>query len=93
MTESRIAFRLGLLSTAVALLTPPATYAQAICSAPHSSPSLTQSGSIKTLPQGAGWLQVSLFRQQADESFNFSGIISGQRFKYLSGLDINGYNI
>jgi hypothetical protein len=73
MTGSRIAFRLGLLSAAVALFTPPAAYAQAICSAPHSSPSLSQSGSIKTLPPGAGWLQVSVYRQQADESFNHLG--------------------
>jgi len=47
--------------------------AQAVCSAPHSSPTLTQSGSIRTLPRGAGWLQVSLYRQRADQFYNHLG--------------------
>ena len=73
MIESRLTFRLSLLFAAIALFTPSDTIAQAICSAPHSSPSLAQSGSIATLPPGAGWLQVSVYRQQADESFNHLG--------------------
>jgi hypothetical protein len=39
-------------------------------SAPHSSPTLTQSGAIRTLPAGAGWIQLSLYRQRATEFFN-----------------------
>ena len=44
--------------------------AQAICSAPHSSPTLVQSGSINTLPPGSGWLQISFYRQRSDEFYN-----------------------
>lgn len=44
--------------------------AQAVCSAPHSSPTLAQSGSIRTLDVGAGWVQVSLYGQRAVEFFN-----------------------
>lgn len=47
--------------------------AQAICSAPHSSPSLAQGGSIGTLPAGAGWVQLSLYGQNATEAFNPQG--------------------
>jgi hypothetical protein len=43
---------------------------QAICSAPHSSPMLTQSGAIRTLPAGAGWWQVSLYGQESREGFD-----------------------
>lgn len=44
--------------------------AQAICSAPHSSPVLASGGTIETLRPGAGWVQVSAFRQSSDEFFN-----------------------
>ncbi len=47
--------------------------AQAICSAPHSSPMLTQSGAIRTLPAGTGWAQVSLYGQRSSEGFDPSG--------------------
>ena len=46
---------------------------QAICSAPHSSPTLAQSGSIRTLPTGGGWIQLSAYGQRATESFNTNG--------------------
>ena len=46
---------------------------QAICSAPHSSPTLTQSGAIRTLPSGSGWVQLFLYGQNATESFNPRG--------------------
>ncbi len=62
----------AVLSAAV-LTAPVPSRAQAICSAPHSSPSLVQSGSNSLLSPGAGWLQVSLYRQHADESFNHLG--------------------
>ena len=43
--------------------------AQAVCSAPHSSPTLAQSGSISTMPAGAGWLQFSAVGSRATESY------------------------
>ena len=58
------------LALGAALLSPVALAAQAVCSAPHSSPTLAQSGSIETLPAGAGWLQISAYAQNADEFFN-----------------------
>ena len=64
---------------------PAAVRAQAICSAPHSSPSLTQSGAIRTLPQGAGWVQLSLSGQRATESFN----PLGDRQRFLSDSEFD----
>jgi hypothetical protein len=55
------------------LLLPAPGVAQAICSAPHSSPTLAQSGSIRTLPAGAGWIQLSGYGQNAQEFFNPEG--------------------
>lgn len=49
----------------------PATLAaQAICSAPHSSPSLRPSGSLETLEPLTGWVQTALFRQRSTAFFN-----------------------
>lgn len=63
-----------LACAAVALATSPlAARAQAVCSAPHSSPTLAQSGAIETLPAGAGWVQISLYGQRANEFFNHLG--------------------
>ena len=50
-----------------------ALHGQAICSAPHSSPTLAQSGSLSTLPQGGGWIQLSAYGQRADQFFSPSG--------------------
>jgi hypothetical protein len=47
--------------------------AQAICSAPHSSPTMAQSGSLTTLPSGAGWFQVAGYGQQAERFFGPRG--------------------
>lgn len=47
--------------------------AQAVCSAPHSSPVLAQGGTIQTLPPGAGWAQVSAYRQVSGQFFNTGG--------------------
>jgi hypothetical protein len=64
----------ALLASAAALvLVPAASGAQAICSAPHSSPTLAQSGSLQTLPAGAGWIQLSGYGQNAHEFFNPDG--------------------
>ncbi len=46
---------------------------QAICSAPHSSPTLAQSGSLRTLPIGAGWVQAAVYGQRATSFFNPDG--------------------
>ena len=59
--------------SAIALVTPTLGQAQAVCSAPHSSPTLAQSGSIGALPAGAGWVQFSLYRQQATDFYSPSG--------------------
>ena len=58
---------------ALALSMPGTVSAQAFCSAPHSSPTLTQSGAIRTLPAGSGWAQLSLLGQRSHESFNPNG--------------------
>ena len=73
--------RNGLTATALLLgaivLAPQAASAQAVCSAPHSSPMLGQSGSIGTVQQGAGWVQVSVVGSRATESYGpFGGRLS-----------------
>jgi len=67
---------IGLLAGLAALAgAPTATLsAQAICSAPHSSPTLAGTGSLRTLPAGGGWLQVSAYGQRATEFFSPGGI-------------------
>ena len=58
--------RLSSLSgIALAALFPLSHSGQAICSAPHSSPTLAQGGSIGTPPVGGGWAQISLYRQHS----------------------------
>lgn len=59
--------------------------AQAICSAPHSSPTLTQSGAIGALPQGARWLQLSVSGQRATEGFN----PLGERQQMIGGAEFD----
>lgn len=67
--------------------------AQAICSAPHSSPTLAGGGSIGTLPIGTGWWMVSGLHQRSKNIFNSQGdrqpLLAGGRFRtaslYLSG--------
>ena len=64
-------WKLGLVLALIAAPTP--TSGQAICSAPHSSPTLSQSGSLRTLPTGGGWLQLSAYGQRATQFFNPNG--------------------
>ena len=59
---------IALLFGAIAFA-PRAVNAQAVCSAPHSSTTLGHSGSISTMTQGAGWVQVSVVGSRATESF------------------------
>ncbi len=47
--------------------------AQALCSAPHSSPELAGGRGLRTLPQGSGWFQVSGLRQVSDRYFGTGG--------------------
>ena len=58
---------------ALAALFPLSLLGQAICSAPHSSPTLAQGASISTLPVGGGWAQISLYRQRSVDSYNRDG--------------------
>lgn len=63
-----------LLSVVLSLgLVTPRLGAQAVCSAPHSSPGLSGSGSLRTLPPGSGWIQLSGYVQEADTRFTFEG--------------------
>jgi len=66
-------FTCGALSLALAAMIPSPSTGQAICSAPHSSPTLAQSGSLRTLPAGGGWVQVAAYGQQASQFFDPSG--------------------
>ena len=72
------------------LALPLAARAQAVCSAPHSSPMLSQSGAIRTLTPGAGWFQLSVYGQNATESFNPIGdrqpFIAGNQFRTRSAF-------
>lgn len=63
----------GLAGIALAALFPLSLSGQAVCSAPHSMPTLSQGGSIATLPPGGGWAQVSLHRQRALSFYNQNG--------------------
>lgn len=66
---------------------------QAICSAPHSSPTLAGGGGIGTLPAGTGWIMASLLRQSSTTIFNNlterQQFLANGRFRttsiYLSG--------
>ena len=57
----------------VLMAAPAALAAQAICSAPHSSPTLAQGGGIGTLLPGSGAVQISMFNQEADAHFDEFG--------------------
>lgn len=59
-----------ILVAAVLAHLPAGVSAQAICSAPHSSPTLARSGAIRTLPSGAGWVQLSLYGQRSSQGFD-----------------------
>lgn len=71
------------------LFTTSSASAQAICSAPHSSPTLAQSGSLRTLPPGAGWVQASVFGQRATSFFD----ARGDRQPFLADSQFDTYSI
>jgi hypothetical protein len=64
---------LSLSGIALAALLPLSLSGQAFCAGPHSSPSLSQGGSISSLPPGGGWVQLSLYRQRFDQFYNQNG--------------------
>ncbi len=63
----------SLSGIALAALLPLSLSGQIVCSAPHSSPTLAQGGSLGTLPVGGGWAQVSLFRQRSVDFYDRNG--------------------
>ncbi len=83
-------FQAGVVGALCLLLSPLGAGAQAVCSAPHSSPMLSQSGAIGTLEPGAGWFQLSVYGQNATESFNPLGerqsFVAGNRFRTRSAF-------
>jgi hypothetical protein len=60
-------------TVSLSLLAPDSLAGQAICSAPHSSPTLTQTGSLGTLPPGGGWIQISGYGQNTRRFFSPDG--------------------
>jgi hypothetical protein len=62
---------------------------QAICSAPHSSPVLAQGGTIRTLPPGSGWFQVSALRQVSTEFFG----PGGERLPFLGSGRVRTHSV
>ena len=63
----------GLSGLALAALLLLSLSGQAICTGPHSSPTLSQGGSISSLSLGGGWVQLSLYRQCFDQFYNQNG--------------------
>ena len=61
------------LAAAHPIALPAVLGAQAICSAPHSSPTLAAGGSIGTLAPATGWVMVSTLYQGSSASFNSDG--------------------
>ncbi|MEO6447554.1 MAG: hypothetical protein ABIZ91_18650 [Gemmatimonadaceae bacterium] len=72
-TRSTRAHMIGALSLATALAPLSRVDAQAICSAPHSSPTLAGGGRIGTLDPGTGWVMLSALYQSSTSSFNTAG--------------------
>ena len=71
--NARADFRQLAVALAMALPAPAPLIAQAVCSAPHSSPVLTSSGSLRTLAPGSGWVQLTLYRSQSERFFDADG--------------------
>ena len=63
----------GLTLILMAVFFPLSLSGQAICSAPHSSPTLSQGGSITALPPMGGWAQISFFQQRSLSFYNQNG--------------------
>lgn len=87
----------GWIYAGVLAFAPITVSAQAFCSAPHSSPTLAQSGAIGTIVGGAGWVQLSLVGQRATESFDPLGdrrdFIGVSRFDTRSAYLTGAYGV
>ena len=64
---------LAALTVAIFSAAPASAAAQAFCSAPHSAPSLSTSGSITTLQPGTGWVLATLHRVRSNELYGSDG--------------------
>ncbi len=58
---------------AVLLSAPAKVEAQAVCSAPHSAPNISASGSLTTLSPGHGWFLATLHRVRSNEFYGSNG--------------------
>ena len=85
MRLPRNPFVWGITLVLAAGIVPGYATAQAICSAPHSSPTLAQSGSLRTLPKGGRWLQLSAYGQRATRFFD----PNGNRQPFLAGSEFD----
>ena len=73
----RPAPRLLAVLTVAIFSIPASAAAQAVCSAPHSAPSLSASGSITTLEPGSGWVLGTFHRVQSNELYGSDGTTLG----------------
>lgn len=62
-------------AAAVLLLLPGYAAGQAVCSAPHSSPTIPSTGYSITEPPGSGWVQFTFYRHDTREQFGTTGRI------------------
>lgn len=63
--------------TVVIFSAPASTAAQVVCSAPHSAPFLSTSGSITTLEPGTGWVLGTFHRVRSTELYGSDGTTLG----------------
>lgn len=63
----------GIAAAAMAAAVPSTLAGQAVCSAPHSSPALNETGAVRTLPPGAAWVQLSLYQQRSVDFYGPAG--------------------
>lgn len=67
-----------LAALTVAIVSVPTSLAaQAVCSAPHSAPSLSTSGSITALHPGNGWVLATFHRVRSNELYDSDGTALG----------------
>lgn len=84
MMRASWVLRVALLGLGLLGAKPGTALAQALCSAPHSSPALATGQGLRTLPPGAGWVQVSGFYQVSGQFFG----TDGERRPFLAGGEV-----
>lgn len=72
MTRLAPSLRLATAVSIAATVTASSLHAQAVCSAPHSSPTLSRAG-IGILPAGSGWVQVTGYYTRSTEFYDPNG--------------------